>query len=311
MGTALYLSSPSPTLPQDVLYILSMPPSARRGEPFVFYLTPPAVLRLIPLAVAAFLLLDPGYKAWALGSTRLSAGFSNHPALWWLVVLLVGSTVFLVRLAFPPLRALSKLVIQHESVSFVPRGVDRRMGDQVLEAAVTSQSTEILLCRRFLESLADGYSLVVRGSHEPEREIRIKFLRTPDAGSCRRIAEGITSTTGLPVRLVTRRRSTDGTEQETEWIPPKGTASAAIAVAAVPFAGGIVVGLLRLHPEMIAAVGLALWLGQILVGIAYSPRSRTQTERSALALSTVASIFPFGAAYGLAVVATVSILRTP
>jgi hypothetical protein len=226
-----------------------MPPSAPRGEPFIFYLTPPAVFRLIPLAVAAFLLLDPGYKAWALGSTRLSTGFSNHPELWWLVVLLVGLTVFMVRLAFPPLRALSKLVIQHDRVSFVPRGIDLRMGDPVVEVAVTSQSTEILLCRRFLENLPDGYSLVVRGNHEPEREIRIKFLRMPDPESCRRIAEGIASATGLPFRLVTRRRSMDGTERETEWIPPKGTASAAIALAALPFAGGIVVGLLRYAPK--------------------------------------------------------------
>ena len=281
------------------------------GEPFIFYLTPPVVLRLIPLTVLAFVMLQVFYGGYTVGSARISSGFRNNPELWWLVALLVGFTAIMLRLAFPPRRTQARLEIRHDSISFVPRRIDQRMGGaSVTEAAVTAQSAEILFCHKLLEGIPEGFSFVIRGNHEHEREVPVKFGRFLDQQYCQKLTQGITSATGLPVRLVTRRWSMDGTAQETEWIPTIGkpsTAFVAIGLGTVPFIGGIVVGSFRLRSEIIVAIGAALWLGKMLVMIAYARRYPTQTKPSMLTLS-LSSIFPFGAAYGLAVVITPYVL---
>lgn len=282
-----------------------------RGEPFIFYFTPSVVLRLICLAAPTFIILQVLYGAYTVGSARLTSGFRNNPELWWMVIFLIGFIAFVLRLAFPPRRTQARLEIRHDSVCFVPRRIDQRMsGATVTQAAVTPQSVEILLCHKLLEGIPEGFSLVIRGNHEDEREVRVKFGRSLDQQYCQKLSEGITLATGLPVRLVTRRRSMDGTVQETEWIPTTGTAlvlSASVGLAAMPLFGGIIVGLLRLRPEIILAIGAALWLAKMLVLTAYARRYPTKTKTSILTLS-LSSIFPFGATYGLAVVITPYIL---
>lgn len=284
---------------------------ARRGEPFIFCFTPPVVLRLILLAVLAFITLQVFSGGYTIGSARLSSGFRNNPELWWLVVFLIGFISIMLRLAFPPRRTQARLEIRHDSIRFVPRRIDQRIGGaSVTEAAVTPQSAEILLCHKLLEGIPEGFSLVIRGNHEHEREVQMKFGHFLDQQDRQKLTEGITTATGLPVRLVTRRRSMDGAVQETEWLPTTGTPSkafVAIGLGAAPFIGGIVVGWLRLRPEIILAIGAALWLGQMLVVIAYARRSPTGTKASILTLS-LSSIFPFGAAYGLAIVVTPYVL---
>jgi len=280
-------------------------------EPFILYFTPPVVLRLIVLAPPTFIILQVLYGGYTLGSARLLSGFRYHPELWGLVVFLIGCIAFLLRLAFPPRHTQARLEIRPGSISFVPRRIDQRWsGAAVTEAAVTPQSAEILLCHKLLERIPEGFSLVICGNHEPEREVRVKFGRSLDQQYCQKLTEGITSATGLPVRLVTRRRSMDGSVQETEWIPTTGTAfvlSASIGLAALPFIGGIVVGWLRLRPEIILAIGAALWLAKILVLITLARRYPSRTKPSILTLS-LSSVFPFGAAYGLAVVITPYVL---
>jgi hypothetical protein len=277
--------------------------SARRGEPFILYFTPPVILRLIPLAVLAFVVLQVSYAGYTIGSSGISSGFHNYPELWWLVPVLIGFIAITLRLVFPPRRTQARLEIRHDSVSFVPRRIDQRVGDSVTAAAVTPQSAEILLCHKLLEEMHDSFSVVIRGNDEPEREVRVEFGRFLDQQYCQKLAEGITSATGLPVRLVTRRRSTDGTVQETEWIPTAGLparAFVAFGLGAVPFVGGIVVGWLRLRPEIILAIGAALWLAKMLVLITFARRYPSPNKPSML--TSLSSIFPFGAAYGLAAV---------
>jgi heme A synthase len=144
-----------------------------RGEPFFFYLTPPVVLRLIPLAVLAFIMLQVFYGGYTVGSARLSSGFHNNPELWWLLAFLIGFTAIMLRLAFPPKRTQARLEIRHHSISFVPRRIDQRMGGaSVTEAAVTAQSTEILFCHKLLEGIPEGFSFVIRGNHEHEARFR-------------------------------------------------------------------------------------------------------------------------------------------
>jgi hypothetical protein len=82
----------------------------------------------MPLAVLAFVMLQVFYGGYTVGSARISSGFRNNPELWWLVALLVGFTAIMLRLAFPPRRTQARLEIRHDSISFVPRRIDQRMG---------------------------------------------------------------------------------------------------------------------------------------------------------------------------------------
>ena len=280
-----------------------------RREPFVFYIRPSRAFLFIPFAGIALLLWGPFHLIRTVGPTRLAQGFNDYPELWALAVLLLGGIALILRLTFPQRRNLSRLEVRHDRVIFVPRAFDRRMGESITEQGVPPRATEILLSKNSLEGLSDGHSLVIRSASEPEREIRLKFLRVPDARYCQTIAGGITVATGLPVRLVTRWRSMDGTIHEAEWsVPTRGNEGTALAVGATPLAAGIVVALLRLRPQLIVAVGAACWLGQILVAILAS-RRRTRSEPSRIAPSILSSLFIFAAVYGFSVVVTETLLH--
>ena len=209
-------------------------------------------------------------------------------------------------MAFPSQGAQARLQIGHDNVSFIPSRNDRHFfGEQVIETAVTPQSTEILVCHSYYEGLPNGYSLIVRAADEIEREVKVKFL-TLDAEDCRKIAEGTTAASGLPVRLVVRRRFIDGSVQETPWVPiaPKENTArglAVITIGAVPCVGGIAIGLLLPRPAGVVAGGLALWFGQTLAISAYARKYPT--------LYSLATVFTFAAAYGLAFVVAGYILR--
>lgn len=296
-----------------MVYIPQMAISAQRGEPFVFYITPSVVFRVIVLAYAALPLLIFTQLILKVGLSHLVDRFRSYPPLWWLVILGVASVAFGLRLTFPPRRTQAMLHIRKDSVRFTPRRMDQRLsGESVVEAAVTVQSREILLSHNFFEGLPNGYRIIVRGADEPEREVRVKFYKIPDAQDCRNIAEAITAATGLPVRLVTRRRLMDGTVQETPWMPvaPRTNRSRGFAlatIAAVPYVGGIIVGYLLPRPAIIAGVGLALWCGQMLAVLACGRLYGTRTKFPTL--YSLTTVFTFGAAYGLAVVVVGFVLR--
>ncbi len=209
-------------------------------------------------------------------------------------------------MAFLPRLTEGRLEIRHDGVLFIPRGLDRFLsGEEVTQAAVSPQSTEILLCHSFLESMHVGYGVIVRGPHEREQEVRLKFLRQPDAHDCHGIANDLIKATGLPVRLVIRR-STSGIVHESPWTPiaPQERRVLAVALltsAALPYIGGITVGILRLRVPVIAAVGVVLWIGQI-VGAYFFARRRSTSKEIPSALLILSTIFTFGMAYGLGVV---------
>jgi len=274
--------------------------SAQRGEPFVFYVTPSDVFRIIPLAYVALVLLGSAY----VGLPTLARRF-NQPAGGALDILLAGTVGLMLRLAFPWLASQARLEIRHDSIRFVPHRVGRYLrGEVVDKVAVRPESTEILLCQSFYLDIPDGYRMVVRGAHEPDREIEVKFFKTPDEQDCPTIIEGVTEATGLPVRLVSRRRLADGTVQEMPWIPITRKARTArdfavMTMGAVPYVGGIIVGYLRPPLTTIAMAGLALWLGQLLAMFVCARWLRINTKQPKV--SALSTVFTFGAAYGLAV----------
>jgi hypothetical protein len=168
--------------------------SAQRGEPFLFYIAPSVILRAIPLAYVAVVLLGVAYIPLMVGLARLSNGFRNYPALWWLVLLLAASVALMLWLAFPPRETQARLDVRYDSLSFIPSQRDQSFfAKQPVKAAVTAQSREILFCLSFFEGLPEGTRLIVCGAHEPERKINVRFSYILDAQDCQSIAAGITS----------------------------------------------------------------------------------------------------------------------
>lgn len=124
----------------------------------------------------------------------------------------------------------------------------------------------------------DGFRAIIRAAEETEHEVRVNFL-TFDSVRFLQIAEGMKAATGLPVRLVIRRRLTDGAVQETPWLPIAAEASiargfAAVAIVALPYIGGIIIGFFLPRAPIIVGIGLALWVGQMLAVSAYAKGTR-------------------------------------
>lgn len=272
---------------------------------YVLYLNIPVVIQLVPIATAVFYLVLPLYLLWM-------DGFAQSRGFWLLEAAFFPGVVFMLWLAFPRQHTKAHLNVKHDSIAFTPRRSDRRfLGEQTVQIPVTPNSKEILLCGSVYEGMPDGYRLIVRDNDRLERELRVKFWTSLDAQDCRIITEGIIAATGLPVRLVIRRRSANKVE-ETDWLPPergqptaKGFAFAAIA--ALPFAGGIITAYLRPQAAVSITVGFLLWLLQLGAGATWTRWSHSQTHRSWL--ESLTTVFAFGAAYGVAFVLVAFVLR--
>ena len=136
----------------------------------------------------------------------------------------------------------------------------------MVEAPVTPQSKEIILCRSVRFDLGDGHRVIVRAADETEREMKGVYFLGLNSTHYQRLAAGIHAVIGLPVRLVVRRHLLDGTLQETPWILPAAGASflrsiALLTFGATPFIGGIIVGWLLPSATVTVVTGLALWVG--------------------------------------------------
>jgi hypothetical protein len=224
--------------------------------------------------------------------------------LLYLAVGLLALSALALRLAFPPRSTQPKLQISHDNISFVPGPIARHVfAEPTIEAEVPSQAREILVCHHFLEELPDGYSLIIRLREGMERGLKVGYLRL-DTEELNTLSEGIRATIGLPVQFVVRRRLPGGSVQETQWVRPAArthvmSGFVAIAITALPYIGGITVGYLLPHGAIIVAVGLSLWLCQILA--AYVLARRQQPKSRYPMLYSFTTLFTFGAAYGIAV----------
>ena len=266
---------------------------AQHGESFVFCLPPPIVSRVIAVGCAGSFL----FAAAVVLKVGLRGNMRGNFVLWLLDIGLVAGIALFLRLGFPPRGAQPSLQFRRDRVRFTPGEIERLSAEPVVEAAITAQSKEILLCRDFFEELHDGYRVIIRATDGTECGVGAGFLRL-DSKKSREIVAGITSSTGLPVRLIIRRRLGAGTVQETQWIPPAPKANivrgfAAVTIVVVPFIGGIIVGYVLPRPAIIVTVGLALWIGQMLATYVLAHTDRTQTKYPLL--YSLTTIFTFGA----------------
>jgi len=166
-----------------------------------------------------------------------------------------------------------------------------------------------LICHRFVPQKVNGYRVIVRSADGAERELASHSPHTQvdlNVSEVDSMAKAITPATGLPVRVVIRRKSLSGAVEETPWTPPSTKATslrtAALATVALPYAGGIVMGWLSLNPAIVIAVGLALWLCMVLA-IYLTSRTDPGPKRFPV-LQALTTLVTFSAAYAMCFVVT-------
>jgi hypothetical protein len=294
-------------LPLIVLYVESVATSTERGDPFIFVIPSPRVRTIIALVPATLLLLTFSYIPFRIGLARFFYDLRYHPAMWFVSASFAVPIAFLLRLAFPPQGLLARLQFCPNSVSFIPAPVATRLfAESISKAAITPQSEEILLCHGALGEWPGGfgYRVIIRGTGESDHWVKAGYLALHNAHECQRIAEGIASATGLPVRIIKRQRLANGTIQEMPWMPMSTKTIwrvvAALSAGALPLFSGIIVGFLMPPPGTIVCIGLALWLCEMLVIFACAHKGQRLT--GLLVLYSLTTLFSFGAIYGALVV---------
>lgn len=295
----------------DVLYMFSMNAGATLGELFVYPFKPQLSRRVIPLAYLVFLLACAFLFPLKLGFERFFVAELGRDGTLCFTIGIVAMIALGLRAAFPPPSRQPKLEVSKHRIAFVPGPIARRIFlEPVVEAEILPEAHEILVCRRYLDELCEGDSVIVRVADGTEREVKAYFMRL-DGLEPTKLLDGIAAATGLPVQFVVRRRSSaDGSIRETKReFPSKASTTyraGLIVIVALPYLGGSIVGYLLPSGGVIVAVGLTLWLCQSLALYLAARKQRSGDRPAAFtALRFLTTLFTFGAAYG-AIVAIVS-----
>jgi hypothetical protein len=274
--------------------------------PYIFYVRPRSYLR----TVGAFLLVVFVAPFAFIGSKIGLGGILSNllPALFGMAMM-IGGILFALWLLFQPQSALARFEFTRDRVRFIPNLIARSIGEQSEETVISPQSAEILICHRFVPQKVNGYRIIVREADGSERELASHSPHTQvdlKESEIDSMAEAITRATGLPVRVVIRRKSPTGAAEETPWTPPstkgKSLRAAALATLALPYFGGILMGWLSLNPAIVIAVGLALWLCMV---FAIYLASRTDSgPKNFPLLKALTTLVTFSATYAVCFVVT-------
>lgn len=283
--------------------------------PFILVISLPRVSRVVALLAAALYFSVVALLAVTVGPRRAIGDFFDYPTLLLVPAGLLAAGCLFLRMAFPPRKALQRLEFRPASVSFVPDRMTRRLfAEPTVDAAITPQSKEILLCRSIPGDVSGGlgYRVIIRAEDGTERGVKAGYLTFHSVREGQQISEGITAATGLPVRIIGRRRLQDGTIEETPWTVPtveaKLQVAAAFIVGIMAFPVGITAGFLVTNPAMIVAIGLATWLCRVLVVNTLHIGGRKWGVNSLLHLVT--DFFMFAASYGASVAIVASMFRS-
>jgi hypothetical protein len=271
--------------------------------PYIFYIRSPVYLRVLGLFVLAVTVAPFAFIGLKIGLGWISSILL--PALFGMTMM-IGGILFALWLLFQPRSTLARFEFTRDRVRFIPNLIARSIGEQSEETVISPQSAEILICHR----LVNGYRIIVRAADGAESELAshsphtLVNLNTSDIDS---MVEAITPTTGLPVRVVIRRKSATGAIEETPWTAPstkgKLLKTAALAtVVALPYVGGIIMGSLSQGPAVVITVGLALWLCMVLATYTAS-RTNSSPKRFPL-LQTLTTLVTFSAVYAACFVVT-------
>jgi hypothetical protein len=283
--------------------------STERPEPVEILIAPAFIRQAIALVfgVAPFAALAI-WTPFAVGPSRFFQSFSESSVGWWMYLMFLAPIVLFLRLAFPPKSAMARLQIRRDGISFIPgRWVKQYFAQSVVDAPITHQSSEILLCQK---GLPDIFAVLVRSSDRRDREVYAgASLTLRSREQAQKISAAISTVTGLPVSLITLRKRADGFIEEKPWTP--GVRSSELRLLTLimsgllPLLGGVVAGHLVPQTLWIAVIGIGLWFARVIVIARFSP-DITKRSPSAIAVSA-AHFFLFEVWYAMAVIIVIYI----
>ena len=294
-----------------MVYLMAMPTSTEHDVPYVFAVPLMRAQRIIALVSAGVFLLIAVYIPLKIGLHRFVDMLSDEPSLWALMAFMLAPIALFVKLAYPSRRSLAKLEATHDSIRFVPNWfANRVVGEPILEASITPQAKEIVLCRDLRDKVPTVWSVSICSTGESDRSFKTMRLNITTAQEGHKIVESISAVTGLPARIITRRQAANGAVEEAPWTPPASQGmmfGIGLGIGIVSYLGGAVVGYVFPRVSIILAVGFALWLFDLLAITAFARRSEPRTK--SLGAHLLARFFMFWTGYGVAFVLVAYVLR--
>jgi hypothetical protein len=283
-----------------------MPSLEQAQPPYIFYIPAPRNLRVIGLFLLAVFVLPLPIICLKIGLGWILSNLA--PALF-LITVNAGAILYALWVLFPPQSTLARFEFACDRVRYIPNFVARSIGEQSEEAAISPRTAEILICHYFVPQGISTYRISVRAADGMERELASHFphaLVDLKASEIDSIVEKMAAATSLTVRAVNRRKLPTGAIEDTPWTPSstkgKPLKTAALATLALPYIGGILVGLFTLNPTIVITVGLALWLCMVLAMFLTSRGDRD--PKSFPLLKALTTLVSFSAAYALCFVVT-------
>jgi hypothetical protein len=293
-----------------MVYLVAMTTSTEREVLFVFAV-PLRVQRVTAFFFVGVFVLMALYVPFTMGVHRFVNMLPSEPFIWALMALLAAPVAIFLKMAYPSPRSLAKLEARRDSIRFAPTWfANRVVGEPILEVSISPHAKEIVLSRDLRDRLPSTWSVSVLSTGEPERSFKTTRLNLTTAEQGNVLVEGIGAATGLPVRLITRQQTGDGTVEEIPWAPPASRGKSmgvGLAIGVMPYIGGAVVGYVFPRASIVVAVGFALWLFDLLAISAFARRSQPRTKN--LGVHLIARFFMFWTGYGLAFVTVAYVLR--
>lgn len=278
--------------------------ASKNDQPLVFVI-PPFRIRRVTSVVGIVIFVGFGaYIPLKIGLTRTAEGLAEYPGLWLIFIAFLAGIVFFFRLALPTRSSLARLDIWRDRLRLTPDRTQRIMGDRSVEKKIPAQSKEVLLRHASGLGLRFGYSIAIRDANGAEDELKSTCLNSLDQQASIRLANAISTQTGLPVRLAVRLRTDDGGFQDVSWTPVSRSTKmlrvAGFASGLLAICGGGIVGHFSLPPATEFAVGLALWAGWMLTAFLLQRSSSPRHKFSFL--YSVTTVFTFSALYWFSLV---------
>jgi hypothetical protein len=277
--------------------------------PYTFHIRSPLYVRALGLPLIALVVCPIAFLYCKFGIRGTKALFVDNFASWFVILAMMGALAFALWILLPPQSTLARFEFTREHIRFFPNLVARFMGETSEEAEISTASAEVLLCYRVWRGQQPGYRVIVRSAEGHERELASHSPHTHvdlNPSEVDTIADAISPATGLPARVVIRRKSPNGTIEEVPWKPPASKTDTLLGIgvlaAAFPYAGGILMGWWFPSPAIVIAGGLALWLCMVLA-VYFAARTGPPREKLA-ALRILTTLVTFSAAYGACFVVT-------
>jgi hypothetical protein len=293
--------------------VKSMASSKQPGEAFIYAIPAPALSRGIALAMAGFSI--SAFLFFLTLTFRVAiASLEDALSLWLILTLTLVAGAFFLVLAFPPRSWGAWIEFGREGIRYLPKPPMRGTREPSISLPIDTCDKEILICEAS-EDVFDknyglgsqkypfGFRVLIRDSKSQDRVLKVETADRMTGHQTDILTEGISASTGLPVRLVQRESSAEGMVRELPWIPDRRTLDLSrlfkLAFGTTPFIGGMVVGYLRPELVIVAAVGIALWLAQTAVLFTYAHLSRRKLSGAAK-LYWATTIYTFAISYLLA-----------